>query len=276
MNLTAAVVRATKIAGSAPAFVTTAFPVFFLKRGVSGPSLPAVEKADRAQWLKKKNLINAYSTFLKKDVKTLANNFERDIHKINPEFFIGMYPTPRNWVTKEMAYSFGSGKMPMIMFATDGYEGGAEWRIPDEPEKLYEDLGISCLYAGGFLFGFYGCESLMVHLPAVCQKCSGYWLYRMPMLWGGPRAGNLAEGTEDEYWQSIKNANDYIDSASVVVEDLRKTHIAVQKWRLLDPNALLYGSHPRELPKVHFRGRQDFLIYGRENSKVTAIVRFYR
>ncbi len=254
--------RGHKGYGPETCFCDDCFSSFFLKRGVSGPNLPAVEKTDRAQWLKKKKLINAYSTFLAGDVKALASNFEREIHKINPSFFIGMYPTPTNWVLKSISRGFGTVDFPMIIFATDTYEGGGHKSIPDEPAEFYRNSGIHGLYAAGFILGCYDNSRLEVSLYTAAEKCGGYWLWKMPMLWENkdPRF-QISPDTPQQYWRSIGRANNDINTLIGETGASMDKMNMLQRWRLLNPKAAGPEKGESRLPRVNFRGKQDFLFY---------------
>ena len=204
---------AKKSYGRQTCFCDNCFSNFLFTKGYSGEQLPSVEYRQRESWLREKELLDEYFLFLEKDVEELARKYEQELHRINPSFLIGMYPTiPNDWVLKAIARGFGTERFPVIHFATDSYYIGGHTSIPDKPVELYRKSGINNLYVAGFTLRSYRSDELEINLYESAKKCSGYWLFVMPMLWQPPSEGfELAGGTQQEYWQAIKKANDNID-----------------------------------------------------------------
>ena len=119
---------------------------------------------------------------------------------------------PYNRVLKSIARGLGTEESPMLLFATDSYYKGGHKRIPKEPSALYKRSGIDAFYVGGYLLRKYKSDILFVELPIAAEKCSGYWIYRLSLLWGKPREKEpLAGGSQLEYWQALSRANKNID-----------------------------------------------------------------
>jgi hypothetical protein len=192
-------------------FCDDCFSSFLLAKGYEGKNLPAIRPGEREKWLKENQLLEDYFGFLEKDVESLAREFEQELHKVNPSLLIGMYPTPRDWVLQAMARGFGTGKMPMVIFATDTYKPRLISRMPTLPRQFYAKQNINAVYAAGFLLGYYGADTLEQQLLSATEKCSGYWLFSMQRLWHSSEVyGKLASGSRDEYWQVIDSANRHI------------------------------------------------------------------
>lgn len=193
-------------------FCDRCFSHFLLAKGYSGPELPPVGASERKKWLAEQGLLDSYFVFLSQKVELHARNLEQELHRINPNLILGIYPTPRDWARKAVFRGFGTKEFPTVIFATDSYEGGGAARIPEYPRKFYAKKGINGVYSAGFLFRCYGADDLERELALASKQCSGYWLYHMSMLWG--RFANhesLPNGTELDYWQAIKKANNKID-----------------------------------------------------------------
>jgi len=258
-------------------FCDNCFSSFLLNRGYTAPNLPPIGPADRKKWLQKNRLLDNYFTFLQTDVESLSRKYEQKLHLLNPELLLGMYPTPKDWVRESICKGLGMDNLPMIIFATDTYEGGGHRRIPNEPAKLYKNAGIDALYVAGFLLRRYSTDRLGVNLYAAAEKCSGYWLFRMPMLWGKfSGTETLAFGSTEEYWQSIKIANSDIDVCVAENYNLKGVRGTFQGWKLLNPKAAEREEHTQKIAKVNFRGIQEFLFYGNRQQKVEIGLHFQR
>ncbi len=258
-------------------FCDNCFSTFLLNRGFKGPNLPLIVPADRKKWLQKKNLLDHYFDLLAKKVKLRARKFEQEIHAINPVLTLGMYPSPKNWVLKAMARGFEAKQRPIIIFATDTYEGGGVGRIPRNGGWFYGDQQINAMYVAGFLFRAYSSEALAHHLPLAYQRCEGYWLFRMPMLWGEPDTNNrLSRGGQGDYRQAIKGLNDKIEEINNLKLHPKKRRQRLNRWRVRGADAALGGSHTYNLPTVHFRGEQRFLVYVKKGKDILLLLNFKR
>ncbi len=258
-------------------FCDNCFSSFLLARSYNGSQLPSVRYRDRKRWLDKNKLLDNYFRFLERDVELLAKQFEQELHAVNGGLMLGMYPQLHNWVLKSIARGFGTDSFPMIVFATDSYVGGGDRRIPDEPIEFYRKSRIYSIYAAGFLLGSYGHSGLRANLYGAAKKCNGYWLFRMPMLWGKfSKNERLAYGTEKEYWQSIAAANDDIVAFTNETDLLTDKMNMQQEWKLLRSDVLETEKRDYKLPKVNFRGKQDFLFYTDEHREVRFSLYFKR
>lgn len=257
-------------------FCDDCFSNFLHSEGYTGSRIPSIGRGDREGWLKKNNLLDSYFAYLKKDVELLAKKFEQKIHQINPSLIIGMYPTPNDWVLTENARGFGTVELPMIIFATDSYSGGGYNSIPDEPSKLYRNSGIYSRYVAGFLLKYYSNNRLEMNLYNVAEKCIGYWIFKMPMLWEPPNSYHiLADGTPDEYWQSISKANSDIDMITGETGFSMNEMNILQGWKLLNSEDLEKKNRDYKLPNVSFRGKEDFLVYAAKQ-KLTQINLYFK
>jgi len=257
-------------------FCDDCFSSFLHSEGYTGSQIPNIGRGDRNEWLKKKNLLDCYFAYLKKDVESLAKRFEQEIHKINPSLIIGMYPTPNDWVLTENARGFGTIELPMIIFATDSYSGGGYHSIPDGPSKLYKNSGIYSRYVAGFLLRSYDSDRLDENLKAAAEKCGGYWMFKMPMLWDKNEKHKLAWGTSEHYWESIAKANraiaEFLKNPGTSLTGM-EDHL---RWQLLYSEAAAHVCHDTELPHVYFRENQQFLIYANQQRNITVILYYHK
>lgn len=195
-------------------FCDSCFSEFLLANGYRGENLPIADYAERKNWLDRNKLLDSYFAFQENEVESLAFNFEENLHKINPSFLIGLYPSPLyptadNWVRNSIARGLSTNGPPVLIFGTESYSGG-NWqqRTPDNPVKLYKELGVNCRYIAGFLLRSYSSTNLGVSLYTAGGKYTGYWIYKIPMLWGYfEKNEKLMHGTVGEYRDSITRAN---------------------------------------------------------------------
>jgi hypothetical protein len=192
------------------------FSSYLLANNYSGEQLPPVGPDGRKRWLETNKLLNGYLDFLKRDVESRARKLEVELHKINPNLVIGMYPTPADWARTGLARGLGTQESPVLIFATDSYYKGGHKSIPDNPTRRYEASGINAVYVAGYLFRRYGSDELEENMYEAARKCNGYWLFRMRMLWGRSEEGeSLTGGSEEDYWKAISRANARIDTMIV-------------------------------------------------------------
>jgi len=204
--------------GNCTCFCDNCFSSFLFARGYTGSQLPLMACRDRKEWLSDNKLLTAYFDFLKTDVELLAQNLEQELHLVNPILLIGLYPSPLyptadNWVRNSIARGLSTNGPPILIFGTESYSGG-NWqqRTPDNPLKLYKELGVNCLYIAGFLLRSYSSNNLGASLYTAGEKYTGYWIYKIPMLWGYfEKNEKLMHGTVGEYRDSITKANEKID-----------------------------------------------------------------
>ncbi len=147
------------------------FSSFLLARDYTGSQLPALEFAQRRDWLKKAKLLDDYFSFLGEGVRVLAQNFASELHKINPNLLIGMYPYVDRWVYRQIAGGLGSETMPVIIFAQDTYRAAGASGVPKQPRQYYAKQGVQAVHAAGLVLYRYRAKRLEPELPAMCRKC---------------------------------------------------------------------------------------------------------
>lgn len=199
--------------GKATCFCDDCFSDFLFAQGYTPSQLPTIPRSARKNWLSENKLLSAYFNFLQKDVETLARKLREQIHSINPSLLIGIYPTPKDWVRKSLVRGLGTPNQPILLFATDTYAGSGYEHIPSDPIKFYRGQGINCRYVAGFLLSRYGYRYLEPNIYEAAKKCDGYWLFRMRSLWKPEKHdAPLKFGSPEQYWLSIKKANEKINN----------------------------------------------------------------
>jgi hypothetical protein len=204
----------TKQYGKHTCFCDSCFSTFLLAKGYTGNELPPVKASDPENWLRQAGFSDKYFEFLEGEVQTLAERCQRELHNINPQLLIGMYPHPYNWVLESVARGFGLDSNPVLIFAVHSYYVGGYRSIPPDPVEMYAKLGIRCIYIPGFLFRKYSSDEIRVNMVQAAKTTSGYWLYKLPMLWGVFRGGveQFPEGTALDYRRAIYQANNDISA----------------------------------------------------------------
>lgn len=229
--------------------------------------------ADRVAWLKQEKLFDAYHPFLQGLVREQAQRMREAVEKVRPDFFVGFYPRPHNWMLLGVAQGISSPEHPMILWATDTYGGGGPGRVPDWREEMSRH-GISCYYCGGMLLRFYSAANLATNMVRIARLGNGYWLFTLHTLCipEDRQSGDyyLAAGTPDEYLAAIRRANQELDrcaadrackpSLEFVAEPVRYRNVGYDVARLKVPKLGSGDSSPRgqlaAVPPVSLSGGQ--------------------
>jgi len=171
--------------------------------------------AQRTAWLKDKGLYDEYHPFLQQRVRALADKMRQAVEQVRPDFFIGFYPIPHNWMLVGVAQGLGTPQHPMILWATSTYGGGGPKAIPDNWRDEMDKQGIHCYHAAGMLLRFYSAANLAANMVGVSLKTDGYWLFTVHTLCLREDEQNgdyyLAAGSPQDYLREIKRANDELD-----------------------------------------------------------------
>ncbi|MHC4386814.1 MAG: hypothetical protein ACYSUG_07475, partial [Planctomycetota bacterium] len=145
-------------------FCDYCFSSFLFTKGYAGPTLPALEKRARKQWLKNNGYLSDYYASLATQVRTPAQQLKNSIRSVNPELLFGIYPalSQVNWVHTTIAGVLGRDSYPVISFTTDtfGYHSipwGAA-RIPRDLSAYFREYDINGIYVAGYLFRAYTSE----------------------------------------------------------------------------------------------------------------------
>lgn len=251
-----------RLYGEHTCFCDNCFSSFLLSGSYSDNQLSSVRHRDRKRWLDKKKFLDGYFRFLKRDVEQLAKQYEKELHAVNSNLMLGMYPKLHNWVLTSIAQGLGTPEMPVVLFGTHCYVRRGISIIPQPLPEFYTRQKINGIYLAGFLFRTYGADDLELNLFYACQKASGYWLFRTPMLWGKfSRNESLARGSAAEYWNSIGQANKEIDLCTGFTDSPSSSINILKEWKLLDNNSTGTEQRSHKLPAVSFRGKLNFLFY---------------
>ncbi len=208
--------------GNKCCFCDNCFSSFFLLQGIEGENFPPAAPKDRYRWLKEHNQFEAYRKFLSVEVETLAEEFAAAVRRDKDDLLIGLYPSVfieedySDWFLLAIARGLGSQEQPVLIFETTtyGYYGRkGHTRIPDNPEAVYTRAGVDGKFVAGYLLRRFSPHEIEENLYYALRKGSGYWMFRLPTLWG--EAGmekDLYSGNPDDYLKAIKRANTKIDS----------------------------------------------------------------
>ncbi len=102
----------------------------------TGPSFE--ERARRVVWLSENGCLDDYYSFLADDIKGLATNLKTEVKKVNRDFLIGFYPSPkqnppegdeqyRNKYYDNILAGFSDSENPAVLFGTEGWIEGSRY-----------------------------------------------------------------------------------------------------------------------------------------------------
>lgn len=173
-------------------FSDICFSKYLIHKQYSPSEFPALDASKRKNWLEEQNWLDEYYDFLRCTIRSKAVTLREEVHKINPNFMFGMYPHPtkNNWVQYPLAQGFSSEEMPFVIFGIHSYgynkdkNGDGYTFIPEDIKEQYHKDDINSIYVAGFLLDRYDGIALKRNLSQVLKYWDGYWLYKLPPLWG--------------------------------------------------------------------------------------------
>lgn len=207
--------------GNKVCYCDNCFSSYFLSRGYQGSQIPKVAKRERYKWLSENKQLEAYQSFLETEIEKYAQGFAQTVLETKNDLLIGMYPSPfigrdySNRVLLSIARGLGSKEHPMLVFETTtfGYYSRKGYtRIPENPEQQYAQARIHGKFLAGYLLRRFSPQEIEDNIYYAAKNASGYWLFRIPILWGEfGKTESLYSGEPKDYLEAIKRANKKID-----------------------------------------------------------------
>ncbi len=186
------------------------FREFVQHQGLAVAEIPP--PAERVSWLQQQGLQEAYEAWKQQQAEGLARGTEQAIHRINPDFVIGVYMLDgNNWYYNAWARGFGTIEMPAIAFSENTYSTGATSYIPRVREH-FEQIGAHAVMCPGMWLQQFAAEDIAGQLFYMAQDSSGYWVFTTLGLarpeYGGHYGLPLPH---DRYWNALRLASDELD-----------------------------------------------------------------
>jgi len=182
------------------------------RRGVVDSKLAVedVQRPQRYEWLRKKQLLKEYFAVEQELVERIARRFRDEIDKINPDFQLGILPFEANWFYEGWVKGLGTGRAPVLICSENEYSTGLPPRTLSVIERLKKQ-GVHFRYVPGLLIGSYSPRQL-AQQAALCQKLiDGYWLFTTYSLWQPQpqrlRGAYLIKADRHQYWNLLNEAN---------------------------------------------------------------------
>jgi hypothetical protein len=154
------------------------------------PPVSESEKLNRYTWIKNNNLQNEYILFIREKAKSLAKNFEQQVHSVNPNFIISSYPSAfwsdsRSRYVNPLFFDFYEGWNNSWLFSSDTYGYNSIGVLPSEftvkNSKSYlirrdtkQEYQIK--FIPGELLRYYTPEKFNL-ISDMASKTDGYWLF---------------------------------------------------------------------------------------------------
>ncbi|MCD6221122.1 hypothetical protein J7K25_03065 [bacterium] len=172
-----------------------------------------LSKEKRFKWLQRKGLIEKYREFQTEKVAKIVEEIEKDVHKINPNFVLAIYPyyfglenffdrgIIRGWTKK--------GKVPLLIFSekeyTSGYTENSKKRM-----VLLKKEKFNTKYIPGLWVKKHPPNQISNQCFQCAKNTDGYWIY--PVIPVSGKSEEIYKGsTCEEYWNAFTLANREIE-----------------------------------------------------------------
>jgi hypothetical protein len=213
-----------------------------------------VALAQRAAWLKGRDLTAAYEAYYRKTLESICRDIEQAVHRANPDFLIGFY----SWSNRSMFYEacargLGTPERPVLLWPGSTYSTGyTPFEVDDQIADL-DRIGAHAVFIPGLWLWQFDPQNLAANAVLCGQKAGGYWLYGVYSTWAETAQRRKVPHVDGPaYWAALKQANDDITAAqkdpnfqSALKVDLsRSLFLAVDAAQLASPVKLQPLSAP--------------------------------
>ena len=187
---------------------------FLQDRGLPVQARPEARRSI-SSWLRHKKLAGSHETWQKQQVEALARKAEQAVHRINPDFLIGVLVLDvNNWYYNAWARGFGTAKMPVIAFSESTYVSGATEYILRAQEHL-KQIGAHAVMCPGMWLRKFPAEEIAGQLFYMAQDSVGFWAFSTYGLAMKPEE----VPTNDFSW-TPRQHKDYLDAFRLTGEEL--------------------------------------------------------
>ncbi|MCE5241156.1 hypothetical protein LLH23_22050 [bacterium] len=246
-----------------------------------------VPLAQRAAWLKERNLTAAYEAYYRQTLESICRDIEQAVHRVNPDFLIGFY----SWSNHSMFYEacargFGTEQRPVLLWPGSTYSTGyTKFEVDDQVSALAQ-IGAHAVFIPGLWLWQFDPQNLAANAYLCGQKAGGYWLYGVYATWEETaRRRKVPHVDGPAYWAALKQADDDIAAAqkdpnyqSALKVDLsRSLFLSVDPTQLAAPARLqpLAAAVPppvpvdKQKPCAPARGDAVYRAWGLAGSQIT-------
>jgi hypothetical protein len=193
-----------------------------------------------AAWLRQQKLAGPYETWQKQQVQALAGKAEQAMHRINPDFLIGILSLDvDNWYYNAWARGFGTAKMPVIALSESTYSTGATDYLVQANER-FKQIGAHAVMCPAIYLRKFPAKEVASQLFYMSQDTVGYWLFTTYGLHLKPEE----EPTNDYSWTPRQHI-EFLDAFRLTGKELDRQAAEgkafVPKLKLLNPRVQVEG-----------------------------------
>jgi len=219
---------------------------FLQDRGLPAQKRPATRRSIAA-WLRQQKLAGPYETWQKQQVQALAGKAEQAMHRINPDFLIGILSLDVDrWFYNAWARGFGTAKVPVIAFSASTYETGATKYLLEAKEH-FKQIGAHAVLCSGMYLRKFPAEEIASQLFYMSQDTVGYWLFTTY----GLHLKSEEKPTNDYSW-TPRQKTEFLDAFRLTGEELdrqaKQSKTFVPKLKLVNPRVAVEGFVPEAGP----------------------------
>lgn len=243
-----------------------------------------VPKEKRFSFLNEMGLHQQYEKWFHHQLELIAQQYEAEIHSINPDIILGIMPSGNTWFYNAFTKHLATKETPAIIDSWPMYKGeGLNENVFQEKFRI-EELNPYNIYIPWFRINTYRPTDMSVQAYHTGISCDGYSNYETLMLETRSKTSSQYitlrlpnDYTPDQYWNAFKGANRYIlsdildgkDTPSINYKPVTPLNASIQQG-IAVPSILPAGEGTGESSWFYLRDQQVFHIYVKENQKLRA------
>lgn len=240
--------------------------------------------AERLNELKKNVAEEKYQIFYVREYEKNVQQFEKEVHKINPKLMLGMMPMNQNWLSNPFIKNLATKEAPAIiddwsMYNGDGYDRNSILR----QQSFVLSLNPNNLYIPWLRLNTYKPEQIPAQLYHAALENGGYNIWCIDML--DPKVNALSgyglpNGVKEvQYYEAFSKVNKALNKDFASAKSTWGKRIAYVKLppplqplnlNITVPNLVPKGNGTGANPGFVLRDQQTVFIYAEKGEKISA------
>ncbi len=244
---------------------------------------------ERYSKLKQLNLLAEYKNWFRQQADVIAKEFEKQMHKINPNLSLGFMPAGGSRYALAFMKYWATPYAPAIIDSWCMYNGeGFNEKVLEE-QNLVKSANKANLFIPWFRINSYRPEDITIQAYYAAMNTDGYSNWSMGML--NPNWDNQARPsvyrlpvnyTVEQYYRAYKKANELIlqdissgrnKPSAIAYRPVKPLPAPLNLGQVKIPHFKPIGSGTGQARWLTLRGQRVIYIYARKNEKISAYIK---